>query len=142
MRALISITTAFALAAGLSACAAALTPMQAIFAAATAAPEGVPGVFVMQVRNAGRQDGRLFLNSEADYRDQRSLTVAISPSAFAGLEARFGRPLDTALVGQRIAVTGEARRTRIDFTGNGLPTGKYYFQTHVVVTDADQIALR
>jgi len=34
-----------------------------------------------------------------------------------------------------------AVRTRIDFTSGGRPTGKYYYQTHVVVTDPAQIAL-
>ncbi|WGM32476.1 hypothetical protein [Brevundimonas sp. NIBR11] len=128
---------------GLSGC---VTPpsdaMHAIFAAAEAAPDVVPGVYVIQIQGTGRRDGRLYLNSEADYRDQRNLTIAISPSAFAGLEARFGPAPETRLTGRRIAVTGSAMRVRIDFTGNGQPTGKYYFQTHVVVNDADQIALR
>jgi len=41
-----------------------------------------------------------------------------------------------------IATSGTARRERIDFTANGAPTGKYYYQTHVRVSDAAQIVVR
>ncbi|SEN35777.1 hypothetical protein SAMN05192583_2593 [Sphingomonas gellani] len=116
-----------------------MVPEQAVMRAAQAAPHGVPGSFRFRVQATGRQDGRLFLNSEADYRDQRNLSVAVLPAAQVGLESRFGTPLDTVLKGRDIRVDGEAMRVRIDFTADGAPTGKYYYQTHVVVRHADQI---
>jgi hypothetical protein len=119
----------------------AIAPFDAIQSAAAAAPQGVPGVFELRVRATGRQDGNIYLNSEADYRDQRSLTVAVQPSAFAVLEKQFGAAPDVSLNGKTIRVRGVARRVRIDFVDNGQPSGKYYFQTHVAVARGDQIEI-
>ena len=119
-----------------------LQPAQAIQLAADAAPRGAAGTFSMQVNAIGHQDGATYLNSEADYRDQRNLTVALSPAAARDLELRLGEPLAVALQRKRILVQGEARRVRIDFTTAGQPTGKYYYQTHVRVTDAARIQLQ
>jgi hypothetical protein len=110
--------------------------------AAEAAPKGVDGVFEMEVRGSGRDAFRTFLNSEADYRDQRCLTIALSPAAAAALRERLGGDPGEVLRGRRIVVTGTARRERVDFTANGAPTGKYYYQTHVRVSDAAQIVVR
>ena len=100
---------------------------------------GVAGTFVLQVRATGTDDGRVYLNSETDYRDQRNLTIAITPAAAGALTARLGAPPAAALAGQRIVVDGVATRVRIDFTVDGHPSGKYYYQTQVQVTDAAQI---
>jgi len=117
-----------------------ISPMQAIFMAAEAAPAAVEGAFIMEVRGSGSQNGLIYLNSESDYRDQRSLTVSISPRAARQLAQRFGQPPRRALEGERILVQGAAARTRIDFiSANGWPSGKYYYQTHVRVTDGRQI---
>lgn len=84
----------------------------------------------------------LHLNSETDYHDQRNLTITVLPAAEAGLAARLGKPPIEAMVGRDIVVTGRARRVRIVFFDDGKPTDNDYYQTHVVVSDADQIALR
>ena len=114
---------------------------QAVMAAADAAPRGVAGTFRILVNRAEAVGPRLFLNSEKDYRDQRNLSVAIQPEALPLLRKRLGPDLRSALIGREIRVAGVARRTRIDFTNNGRPTGKYYFQTHVTVSSADQITI-
>lgn len=119
-----------------------LTPVEAVIAAAGASGAGVRGVFAMQVRRAEQVGPRYFLNSEADYRDQRTLSVAIQPWVLPELRARFGGGLRRAFLGKDVRVFGYARRERIDFTINGHRTGKYYFQTHVAVTDARQIEVR
>ncbi len=119
-----------------------LQPPQAIQLAADAAPRGVAGVFAMQVKAVGATDHVVYLNSETDYRDQRNLTVAVSPAAARQLEARVGAPLARALDRRRILVRGSARRVRIDFVSDGTPSGKYYYQTHVRVTDTAQIQLQ
>jgi len=119
-----------------------LQPPQAIQLAADAAPRGVAGVFVMRVKAVGATDHVVYLNSETDYRDQRNLTVAVSPAAARQLEARLGAPLARALDRQRILVRGAARRVRIDFVSEDVPSGKYYYQTQVRVTDAAQIQLQ
>lgn len=119
-----------------------LTPSEAVIAAADVAPAAVGGVFEMQVRGSGRVDGKIYLNSERDYRDQRSVSVVILPVAFEALRERFGDSPDRALAGKMIRVRGYARRVRIDFlSDNGRPSGKYYYQTHIAVTRADQIRL-
>src|SRR5690606_32596351 len=103
---------------------------------AAAAPRtGVTGVFVMTVKATGRTN-KLHLNSEADYRDPRNLSIAVMPRATEDLEAILQAPAEVALEGKRILVSGTARRTRIDFVVGGKPSGKYYYQTHVRVTDA------
>lgn len=119
-----------------------ISPSAAVQLAAAVPERGVEGRFPMTVRAAGRTRV-LHLNSEEDYRDQRNLSIAVSPAAEAALAARLGKPPIEAMVGRDIVVTGRARRVRIElFLDDGTPTDKYYYQTHVVVTDADRIALR
>jgi len=118
-----------------------IAPREAIVAAADAAPRGVPGVFAMQVTATGRIGGRVFLNSEADYRDQRNLTIAIEPRAAERLAALHGAAPESYFRGKSIEVRGAARRVRIDFIENRRPTGLYYYQTHVPVTDPEQISI-
>lgn len=119
----------------------AIVPGEAISRAADAAPRGVRGRFVMKVRAVGRADGRLFLNSEEDYRDQRNLSIAVTPDAARATMTRLGMRRDGDFVGRRIAVSGVAKRVRIDFTSDGWPTGKYYYQTHVRVDRPGQVSL-
>lgn len=118
-----------------------MAPREAIVAAADAAPGAVRGVFTLAVAATDRDHGRVFLNSELDYRDQRNLTVVISPAAARALEQRHGRPPEAFFKGRAVLVNGLARRVRIDFIADGRPTGKYYYQTHVQVTDPDQISV-
>ncbi|MGA1797998.1 hypothetical protein VH567_04370 [Sphingomonas sp. 4RDLI-65] len=117
----------------------AISPMVAIERAAGLAPGAYPGVFVMTVRASGRQGSSLYLNSESDYRDPRNLSLEVRPIAQAQLETQLGAPAETALQGRTIHVDGEARRVRIDFTSDGRPTGKYYYQTHVVIERGEQL---
>ncbi len=117
------------------------TPMQAVQHAAERAPEGFAGIFEFKVRATGADAGLIFLNSEQDYRDQRTLTVAVSPAAAASLEVRLGKPPREALIGQTVRVSGIAHRATIWLTANGRRTDKYYYQTHVDVSSADQIEL-
>lgn len=119
-----------------------MAPREAIVAAADAAPRPVPGIFAMHVTATGRVGPRIYLNSERDYRDQRNLSIAISPWAAQQLAHRFGGAPETRLRGRDIEVRGQARRVRIGIFDNfHRPTGLYYFQTHVAVTDADQIRI-
>lgn len=118
-----------------------LSPAQAVMNAAEM-PDGVGGVFEMVVRATGRQGGRLFLNSEADYRDPRNLTIVVTPAEEEALRVRLGGPVETAILKKVIAVRGIARKTRIDFVTDGLPTGKYYFQTHLKLRSARDMTIQ
>lgn len=117
-----------------------VTPVQAIMAAAEN-PGGLSGVFRLQVKGAGWQQGTFYLNSEADYRDQRCLTIALSPSVARELQTRFGTDLATAFVGKTIEVSGTAQRVTVWFMNNGVRTEKYYYQTHVPVRDLAQLVV-
>lgn len=119
-----------------------LTPEQAVMNAAAVAPQGVTGVFEMPVRATGRQDGRIYLNSERDYRDQRNLSVEIVPAVAAQLTLRFGQSPDTYLHRRVIAVRGTARRVRIDFLDpSRRPTGAYYYQTQLRLMRASDLTV-
>ena len=117
-----------------------LSPAQAVMNAAEM-PEGVGGVFEMVVRATGRQDGLLYLNSEADYRDPRNLTIVVAPVEEEALSVRLGGPVQTTILRKVIAVRGIARKTRINFITDGLPTGKYYFQTHLKLRSARDMTI-
>ena len=121
-----------------------ITPVEAINRAAEAATNSekvVRGIFEMVVRGTGQQDSLLFLNSEADYRDQRSLNVAILPGAQPMLQVRFGSDLLTALAGKKIRIVGRAQRVTIWFVCEGKRTKGYYFQTQIPIFRADQIVI-
>jgi hypothetical protein len=117
-----------------------ITPTQAILAAAER-PAGISGIFEMEVRGGGRQNDWLYLNSEADYRDQRCLTIAIPPTVAPEVERQIGGDPVVELRGKTIRVRGTAKRTTIWFISNGVRTDKYYYQTHVLVTDPAQVAV-
>lgn len=118
-----------------------LSPRDAIFAAAERAPDkGLSGIFRFRVRAVGHDRGRVFINSETDYRDQRNLTISVSPDAARAISKLVGETnLEDVLIGKEVIIRGTARRTRIDFISGGRPTGKYYYQTHVIVNDVAQI---
>ncbi len=118
-----------------------ITPRQAIERAADAAPAAVDGVFDIQVRSTGDQDDHIYLNSEDDYRDQRNLTVDIPPATASVLQIQYGESPETFFKGKHLAVTGQAKRVKIWFFADGMKTDKYYYQTHVVVTDPSQLKI-
>lgn len=117
-----------------------LTPAQAVINAAEM-PRGVSGVFEMVVRSTGREGGKLFLNSELDYRDPRNLTIDITPAVEKALEARLGAPVESAVIRRAIAVRGVARKVKTIFTVDGQPSGKYYFQTHLMLRSARDLTV-
>ncbi len=110
-------------------------------AAADEAPDGVPGVFVLNVQATGRSKGDLYLNSEIDYRDPRNFSVRILPKAQEELRKKFGDDFEAALKRKPVEVMGVVKRTKIMFTANGVDTGKFYYQTHLIMQSADQIEL-
>jgi hypothetical protein len=121
-----------------------ITPVDAINRAAEAATNNqrfVRGVFEIVVQGTGRQDSLSYLNSEIDYRDQRSLTAAILPRAAPALMERYGTDFLSALKGKRIRITGAAQRVTIWFYCDGKRTEKYYFQTQIPIFRADQITV-
>ena len=79
------------------------------------------------------------MNSESDYRDPKSLTIAVESDAVAALQKKLGRDPQALLSGKAVRVSGVAQKVKIALFSNGLLTGRFYFQTQVSVTSADQI---
>lgn len=81
----------------------------------------------------------MYLNTETDYRDRRSITISIQPNVVAELQSKYGQPADTFFIDKIIEVTGEAKRVTIDFMSRGRATNKYYYQTHIAVSSIKQL---
>jgi len=103
------------------------------------APNGVRGTFKFQIKASGVKRGEVFLNTEVDYRDRRAITIALAPGVVSEFTHRYGASPDTYFVDKYIEVSGEAKRIRIDFISRGRMTNKYYYQTHINVTQLNQI---
>ena len=115
-----------------------ITPAEAVIAANEDPQRGISGTFVFTVKNTDITDHRLYLNSERDYRHQLALNVSMDAAQRDALQAQLGVPLER-LVNRRLLVQGTARRTTIAFTTDGKPSGKYYFQTQIQVSDPRQV---
>lgn len=115
-----------------------IEPIEAIRAANEDPAQGVSGEFIVTVKALDSDKGWSFVNSEKDYRDQRNLTIRMPAAMVPDLEKRLGVEF-SELMNRRLVVRGIAKRVRINFTGGGLPTGKYYYQTHVQVEDPSLI---
>ena len=116
-----------------------IDPPHAVQLAAKAGPAGVRGEFVMRVAATGKSHGRLFLNSELDYRDPRNLSIDIAPWILGRIEKRFGAPPESFFDGKRIVVSGTVRRVPIRVLDDSGRSKQIYFQTHVDVLQASQI---
>ena len=120
----------------------AMSPADAIAAAAKYGAMGKQGVFGMLVRGTGTSHHHVFLNSEADYRDPKNLSIDIDPGAAKLMTRQLGMPPDQFYKGKWIVVRGTVHRVPIVFTDDyGRPTGKLYYQTHVPVRLLSQISV-
>ncbi|HET9031502.1 MAG TPA: hypothetical protein VFN25_01220 [Dokdonella sp.] len=115
-----------------------IEPIEAIRAANEDPAQGVRGEFIVTVKALDSSGGWSFVNSEQDYRDQRNLTIKMPTAMVPALEQNLGVKF-SELMNRRLVFRGVAKRVRINFTNNGLPSGKYYYQTHVQVEDPSQI---
>ena len=113
--------------------------MEIIKSAAGSAPDGVEGEYVLKIKAAGKQGPFVYLNTEFDYRDQRSVTVAIHPSLVPLFVEKYGATPQEYFINKSVSVFGQAKRIRINFGLQGKPSGKYYYQTHIRVMDIAQI---
>lgn len=103
------------------------------------APKGVEGTFKFHIKASGQQNGFIYLNTEDDYRDRRSITVAIHPKLIKSFEKKYGESPLTFFLGKTIEATGEIKQQKIHFVAQGRLTEKYYFQTHFRVKYLAQI---
>lgn len=103
------------------------------------APKGVKGTFEFLIKASGSENRIVYLNTELDYRDRRSITVALHPKTIAAFTKKYGASPDVYFVNKNIEVTGEAKRIKVWFYSNSNRTEKYYFQTHVKIESINQI---
>ena len=112
-----------------------------IAAAAEVAPDGVTGEFVLPIKASGVRRGQVFLNTQLDYRDQRSITVAIAPNVAVKLAEQHGQSPADFFINKDVRVLGTAKRVRINLYCQGRLMDTYYYQTHIEVTNPAQIEL-
>ncbi len=114
-----------------------INPVEAVtLAAQLGNGAGVASDFAMTVKAIGFERGRFYLNSELDYRDRNCLTVVVPQAVMMKLAGSADLDaIKQQFIGNKIAVRGVARQVRIDFLGDGQPTGKYYYQIHLLLTD-------
>ncbi|MBE0359084.1 hypothetical protein [Pseudoalteromonas aliena] len=117
------------------------TNMDLIALTEQSAPKGVVGTYLFHIKAAGAQGNWLYLNTETDYRDRRSITISIKPNVAAELESKYGQPVETFFIDKTIEVTGEAKRVTIDFMSRGRATNKYYYQTHINVSSLKHLRI-
>ncbi|HJS17084.1 MAG TPA: hypothetical protein VJ795_18570 [Rheinheimera sp.] len=117
-----------------------LTAWDAIVMSEQSAPEAVPGVFSLQIKNAAKIGDVVYLNTEYDYRDRRNVTLVLTPKLLKEFAASYpDQQADQYFLGRTIVVNGAASRQTIWFFSQGKPTEKYYFQTHIPIWYAGQI---
>jgi len=113
--------------------------MEIIYSAAVAAPDSVYGEYVLDIKEAGATSDGVYLNTELDYRDQRNVSVAIDEEVIQDFIYQLGESPQLHYKGKRIRVRGEAKRVKIHLYSKGRKTSKYYYQTHILVSDTSQI---
>lgn len=116
--------------------------MDIIRNAAESAPKGVKGEYLLSIKGTGKQGPVVYLNTELDYRDQRNVTVALHPNIIPQLKSQYGVTPEAFFTGKTILVKGHAQRVRIDFLdATQKPSEKYYFQTHIRISNIAQIEI-
>lgn len=108
---------------------------------AISAPKAVNGTFLFSIKASGTERDIIYLNTELDYRDRRSITVALHPKTITAFTKKYGSSPKTYFIDKKIEVTGEAKQIKIWFYSNGKRTKKYYFQTHIRVESVNQITV-
>lgn len=121
------------------------TPAQAITEAANTAG-GAKGVFEFKVASIGGNGSKgrsVYLNSEADYHDAKNISVMVRPAAVQEMEQKMGAPLDKALAGKRVSVTGTAHPVKTNiYDESHKKTGQTFMQTRIIVAKAEKLVVR
>ena len=135
MRVAISIA-ALAFASPVLAQTAAMSPAQAIAAAAESPKGEVQGTVEFVIASTGESGFNVYLNSEADYRNPANFTAELHSETTNAMTARFGgHPVDT-MKGRRIRVKGVVRRVAIPKRDGGS-----YYQTRIEIDSPSQIEI-
>ncbi|MDM7862325.1 hypothetical protein QTP81_17085 [Alteromonas sp. ASW11-36] len=104
-------------------------------------PSGNSNRQILNIKAAGVQGQFVYLNTELDYRDHSNITIAIPPSVAQQLEQKFGASPQDYFIGKSVSVTGDSRKIKVRENNDGVPTGKYVYQTHIRITQPEQIVV-
>lgn len=120
-----------------------MSPAEAIALIGKVGPKaGVSGEFDFRVAGVGEDGGSIFLNSMADYRSPDCLTIRMPATVARQITGSLTLEAAKAyFMGTRVVVGGSARAVRINLSENGKPTGKSYFQNHIVVGNPGQLII-
>lgn len=117
-----------------------LSPLEAIEASKTTPNTCVAVSVRMDVRGSGIADGRLYLNSEINYRSPKSLNVAIQPSVVSTMMKDTQISPKDYFLNRCIIVTGKLCQVGIYIRGQGHEKPAYY-QSQLPVFDPSQIEM-
>ncbi|GAC24180.1 hypothetical protein GMES_1884 [Paraglaciecola mesophila KMM 241] len=96
---------------------------------------------VFRVKATGSLEGRVFLNTEYDYRDPRNISIVLSPEIATEFEKKYEMSPEAYFLKKRVLVKGQLVQVKIWFSSNGKRSNKYYYQTHMRVSSLDDISL-
>ncbi|GBR23532.1 hypothetical protein [Gluconobacter japonicus] len=127
---------------GLTGCGPQIYTPETAISAVHADPSGVVGKFRMTVRRVGWSDGSMYLDSAQDYRDPKTLVVAIRGAMAKDLLRNTSQSAEQYFMNRTILVSGIAQRVPVFWLNDdGTPTGKYYFQTQVFTGDSEDLKI-
>ena len=96
---------------------------------------------VFRVKATGSLEGRVFLNTEYDYRDPRNITIVLSPEIATEFEKKYEMSPEAYFLKKRVLVKGQLVQVKIWFSSNGKRSNKYYYQTHMRIASLEDIRL-
>lgn len=102
-------------------------------------PKEVTGTFQIPIKSTGSQAGVIYLNSDLDYRDPKSIAVVLAPSTITAFTREYGSSPDLYFLNKTIEVIGRVKQVKIYMFKNGERTKKHYFQTHIKIKDIEKI---
>ncbi|GBR00096.1 hypothetical protein AA0229_1212 [Gluconobacter cerinus NRIC 0229] len=118
----------------------AYTPEKAI-AAAAADPTGVVGKFEMTVQRVGRQNNMVYLDSADNYRDPKTLIIAIHESTVNDLLQGTSQTAEQYFMHRHVQASGLAKRVLIGRLKADGTIGSTYYQTQVFIGGVEDIKI-
>ena len=116
-----------------------MSALDAIKLSEEVGPKNARGIFSLSIKAFGSKKQYVYLNTELDYRDRKSVAVVLLPEFQEAFLKKYGVNAESMLMGKDITVNSFAKRMKIYFFKDGKPTEKYYFQTHIPVKHLKQI---
>ncbi|MBS1040513.1 hypothetical protein JK203_06580 [Gluconobacter cerinus] len=118
----------------------AYTPEKAI-AAAAADPTGVVGQFEMTVQRVGQQNNMVYLDSADNYRDPKTLIIAIHESTVNDLLQGTSQTAEQYFMHRHVQASGLAKRVLIGRLKADGTIGSTYYQTQVFIGGVEDIKI-